>query len=74
MAYIGLESGDRATLEKIEKGMTPEQAEEGAAKSKAAGIKVRASFIFGIGGKERSREHIIETTKEEIIMAKLTVS
>lgn len=63
MAYVGLESGDPITLDKIEKGMTPEDAVEGAAKAKEAGIDVLGSFIFGIGGKERSREHIVETTK-----------
>ena len=43
--------------------MTPEQAEEGIAKAKAAGIEVLASIIFGIGGKERSKKHIVETTR-----------
>ena len=63
MAYTGLESGDLVTLERIKKGLTPQQAEEGMAKAKAAGIEVLISIIFGIGGKERSREHIIETTR-----------
>ncbi len=63
MAYVGLESGDRVTLERIQKGLTPEQAEEGMAKAKAAGIAVLASIIFGIGGKERSQKHIVATTR-----------
>ena len=63
MAYVGLESGDRVTLERIKKGLTPEQAEEGMAKAKAAGIEILVSIIFGIGGKDRSRKHIVETTK-----------
>ncbi len=63
LAYTGLESGDRVTLERINKGLTPEQAEEGMAKAKAAGIDILVSIIFGIGGKERSREHIVETTR-----------
>ena len=63
MAYVGLESGDPVTLERIKKGMTPEQAEKGMAKAKAAGIDILVSIIFGIGGKERSRKHIVETTK-----------
>ncbi len=61
--YTGLESGDTQTLELIRKGLTPEQAKEGMAHAKAAGIEVLISIIFGIGGKDRSREHIIETTK-----------
>ncbi len=60
--YAGLESGDRSTLKRIQKGLTPEQAEEGMARAKAAGIEVLVSIIFGIGGKERSKQHIAETT------------
>lgn len=61
--YTGLESGDVETLERINKRLTPEQAQEGMAHAKAAGIEVLISIIFGIGGKERSIEHIKETTK-----------
>ena len=63
LAYTGLESGDRVTLERIKKGLTPEQAEAGMAKAKSAGIHILVSIIFGIGGRERSREHIVETTR-----------
>ena len=63
MAYTGLESGDSVTLKRIRKGLTPEQAEQGMAHAKAAGIQVLASIIFGIGGKERSKDHIVETTR-----------
>lgn len=68
LAYTGLETGDRVTLKRIKKGLTPEQAEEGMAKARAAGIDVLVSIIFGIGGKERSREHIVETTRVLNIM------
>ena len=63
LAYTGLESGDPVTLQRIKKGLTPEQAEQGMAKAKAAGLDILVSIIFGIGGKERSREHIVETTR-----------
>lgn len=63
MAYVGLESGDAVVLDKIKKKMSFEQAVEGAAKAKAAGIEVLASFIFGLGGKYRSKEHIEETVR-----------
>ncbi len=63
LAYTGLESGDRLILRQINKGLTPEQAEKGMAKAKAAGIDILVSIIFGIGGKDRSREHIVETTR-----------
>lgn len=62
-AYVGLESGDLVILKQIKKGLTPEQAEMGMAHAKAAGIDVLVSIIFGIGGKDRSREHIIATTR-----------
>lgn len=62
MAYIGLESGDPEVLRKVRKGMTPAQAIEGMEHAKAAGIRVLASFIFGLGGRERSTEHIKATT------------
>ena len=63
MAYVGLESGDAVVLDNIKKKMTFEQAVEGAALAKEAGIEVLASFIFGLGGKYRSKEHIKETVR-----------
>lgn len=62
MAYSGLESGDPIVLERIQKRMTREHAIEGMAMAREAGIKVLASFIFGLGAKERSKEHAINTT------------
>ncbi|NDV24744.1 radical SAM protein [Desulfovibrio sp. JC022] len=79
-AYTGLESGDPVILEGVKKGLTPEQAIEGMAKAKEAGIEVLASFIFGMGGKDRSQEHIEKTVEllnilkpEEIAPMALTV-
>lgn len=63
VAYSGLESGDPEILRRVKEGLTPEQAISGMKHAKAAGIDVLLSFIFGLGGKERSREHIIATTK-----------
>ena len=63
MAYVGLESGDSVVLDNIKKKMTFEQAVEGAQLAKEAGIEVLASFIFGLGGKYRSKEHIEETVR-----------
>ena len=68
MAYIGLESGDPQVLENIQKGMSVDQALEGMQKAKEAGIRVLLSFIFGLGGKYRSKEHILETTRVLNIM------
>lgn len=63
MVYSGLESGDPLVLEQIKKGMTREQALEGMEKAKSAGIRVLLSFIFGLGGRERSDQHITATTE-----------
>ncbi|CAM3820643.1 radical SAM protein [Parendozoicomonas haliclonae] len=64
MVYTGLESGDPVIIERINKrGMTHDRIKEGMAKAREAGIRVLASFIFGLGGRERSREHIEATTR-----------
>lgn len=63
MAYAGLESGDAQVLERIKKGMTQQQVIKGMEHAKAAGIEVLLSIILGLGGKERSKEHIEETIR-----------
>ncbi|MGL6259671.1 B12-binding domain-containing radical SAM protein [Vibrio sp. WXL210] len=63
LVYAGLESGDPVVLDKIKKRMTQEHVIEGMSRAKAAEIPVLLSFIFGLGGRERSKEHIEETTK-----------
>ena len=63
IVYTGLESGDAEVLKQINKGMTPDHVIKGAAMLKESGIRMLASFIFGLGGKERSKEHIVATTK-----------
>lgn len=61
-AYSGLESGDPIVLERIKKGMTREHAIAGMNLAREADIKVLASFIFGLGGRDRSIEHAKNTT------------
>ncbi|EGU42684.1 Radical SAM domain protein [Vibrio ichthyoenteri ATCC 700023] len=63
MCYSGLESGDPIVLDKIQKRMTTKQAIEGMEMAKEAGIETLLSFIFGLGGRYRSREHIAATTE-----------
>ena len=62
MCYSGLESGDPVVLERIKKRMTREHVIEGMAMAKEAGIQTLLSFIFGLGGKDRTPEHIEATT------------
>ena len=57
IVYHGVESGDDATLEKIDKGGTRAGCIETAAKLRAAGIVHSVIVLLGIGGKARSAEH-----------------
>jgi len=59
--YMGLESGDDATLERIRKGADSRRMIEVAQKAKAAGFKLSVTVILGIAGRERSRVHAEET-------------
>lgn len=63
MVYMGLESGSEEVLKRIKKGVSKEEMIEAALKIKKAGIKISVTAISGIGGKELSNEHAIETGK-----------
>jgi len=55
--YLGLESGDDATLHAINKGYTSAEMAELATKARDAGMKLSVTAILGLAGKGRSREH-----------------
>jgi len=55
--HSGLESGDRATLEEIRKGVDPESAAESFRHVMDAGIELSVYLMVGVAGVERSREH-----------------
>ncbi len=57
MLYIGPESGDEQTLQRIAKGASFQDHVEAARKAHAAGIRLSVIFLLGAGGTERSREH-----------------
>ncbi len=61
IVYAGLESGDADILQRVKKHLTAEQAMEGMAHAKEAGLPVHSSLIFGLGGKEKSQQHIEAT-------------
>lgn len=63
LIYYGLESGSKIILKKIRKGATPDAIVEGLKKARTAGIKVSATVILGLGGKNYWQEHIDETAK-----------
>ena len=55
--HVGLESGDRDLLKRIEKGATPEEMIEGGRKAKKAGFEYSLYVLLGIGGEERWEKH-----------------
>ena len=57
LLYLGLESGDDATLAAIHKGVTVAQQIEGCAKASAAGLGLSVTAILGLAGAERSALH-----------------
>lgn len=63
MMYLGVESGDPETLFMVNKGVTPEEMVSAGQKVMAAGIKLSAMVILGLGGKERTKEHAINTAR-----------
>jgi len=61
--YMGLESGDAEVLRRIRKGATPEDFVRASEKVKEAGITLSVYVLAGLGGKERSDAHAIETAR-----------
>jgi radical SAM superfamily enzyme YgiQ (UPF0313 family) len=61
MAYMGLESGDDVTLQKINKGADSERMIAMGRKIRAAGMKLSITVLLGIAGRERSEIHASET-------------
>lgn len=61
--YLGVESGDQVTLDRMNKGTTVEKIEEAAKRVKDAGILLSVTVLLGIGGTERSLIHAEETGK-----------
>jgi len=63
MGYLGLETGNEALLQKINKGVTVAQQIEAARKLKAAGITLSVTAINGLGGTEDWEAHAVDTAK-----------
>lgn len=57
IVYMGLESGDDATLEGVRKGMSCASIIEEGRKARQAGIKLSVTVILGLAGPERSELH-----------------
>ncbi len=58
LLYVGLESGSADILRRIHKGATPRSMTEALDKARAANLKVSATVILGLGGRDRWQDHI----------------
>ncbi|MFW5722321.1 MAG: radical SAM protein [Desulfohalobiaceae bacterium] len=61
LVYMGLESGDQATLERVCKGSTVRDMIEQGCRARQAGLKLNITVLLGLAGKERSQEHALAT-------------
>jgi len=61
--HVGLESGDDETLRRIQKGTDSEKQIAAGKYVMEAGIELSLYVILGIGGKERTHEHAVETAR-----------
>lgn len=61
--HTGMESGDDVTLERIHKGTTAAEIIAAGLKLKQAGIDTSEYYLVGIGGRERWREHALESAR-----------
>lgn len=63
LLYMGMESGSDKILDKLNKGENSSQYIEAVKLLKEVGIKTSVTLILGIGGKEDSEEHALESAK-----------
>jgi radical SAM superfamily enzyme YgiQ (UPF0313 family) len=61
--HVGLESGDKETLEFLQKGATPEEMIKGGKVAKQSGLELSFYILVGAGGKDRLKEHAIESSR-----------
>ena len=63
IVYLGLESGSDKILQDIKKGVNSQEMIDAGKKIKDSGIELSVTLISGIGGKEDSKEHAIESAR-----------
>ena len=61
--YYGVETGDAETLERVGKGVTPDEMVEGCHRAHRAGLKLSITVILGIAGREGSSRHVRATAE-----------
>ena len=63
LLYVGVETGNDDLLRRINKGETAASMQEGLLKAKQAGIKSSVMILNGLGGKQYSQAHAIDSAK-----------
>ena len=63
IAYLGLESGSDEVLLRAKKGNTAAEAVEAVQRAHEAGIKISAMTLLGLGGKELTEAHALDSAK-----------
>ena len=63
LAYVGIESGDDELLRLINKGETYKSTVEGLQKAREAGIKLSVMILNGLGGRELSKQHSLQSAR-----------
>jgi radical SAM superfamily enzyme YgiQ (UPF0313 family) len=61
--HLGLESGDDGVLQRVKKGASSEQMIAAGLKVKEAGFELSEYVMPGLGGRERSRQHVEGTAR-----------
>jgi radical SAM superfamily enzyme YgiQ (UPF0313 family) len=63
LIYLGMESGNDEVLKRAKKGVTAQENIDAVRRAQAAGLKVSAIAILGLGGVDMWREHAVDTGK-----------
>ena len=63
LVYLGIESGDDEVLARVQKGVTSAEMIEAGKKIIAAGMKLSAMLVLGLGGRELSRQHALNSAR-----------
>lgn len=63
LVYLGIESGDDEVLTRVQKGVTSAEMIEAGQKIIAAGMKLSAMLVLGLGGRELSRQHALNSAR-----------
>lgn len=63
IGYLGLESGNDAILERVKKGATADEMVRAVIKAQEAGIEMSVIVLLGLGSREMSRQHAVDSAR-----------